>query len=124
MPLSYHLPSENQEQDQNTVAAKAVLSCRQSERGSKAFCDAEQLDRDLASPWHTHMASEPLSAHGRRECAKLARAYGSQAKARGGCGQAAPLQASPRWVDHAPLAYRHVDALSGSRHARGEERRQ
>jgi hypothetical protein len=61
MPLSYHLHGENQGQGQNPVTAKAVLSCRQSKRGSKAFWDAEQLDRDRTCPWHTCIASEPLS---------------------------------------------------------------
>jgi hypothetical protein len=37
-----------------------VLSRRQTERGSKDFWDAEQLDRDLASRWSTRIASEPL----------------------------------------------------------------
>ncbi len=44
----------------NTVAAKAVLSRRQTERGGKDFWDAEQLDRDLASRWSTRIASQPL----------------------------------------------------------------
>ena len=42
------------------MAIQAVLSCRQTERGGKAFWDAEVLDRDLASRWSTHIASEPL----------------------------------------------------------------
>ncbi len=42
------------------MAAKAVLSRRQTERGGKEFWDAEQLDRDLASCWSTRIASQPL----------------------------------------------------------------
>src|SRR5712691_4314048 len=44
----------------NTVAAKAVLSRRQTERGGKDCWDAEQLDRDLASRWSTRIASQSL----------------------------------------------------------------
>jgi len=44
----------------NTVAAKAVLCRRQTERGGKDFWDAEQLDRDVASRWSTRIASQPL----------------------------------------------------------------
>jgi hypothetical protein len=41
-------------------AAKAVLSHRQTERGGKAFWDAEQLDRDWASRWSKGIASQSL----------------------------------------------------------------
>ena len=44
----------------NSVAAKVVLSCRQTERGGKDCWDAEQLDRDVASRWSTRIASQPL----------------------------------------------------------------
>ena len=44
----------------NPLAVKTMLSCRQAERGGKAFWDAEQLDRDLTSRWRTRIASEPL----------------------------------------------------------------
>ena len=42
------------------MAAKAVLSRRQTERGGKDFWDAEQLDRDVVSRWSTRIASQPL----------------------------------------------------------------
>ncbi len=42
------------------MPSQAVLSRRQTERGGKVFWDAEELDRDLASRWSTHIASEPL----------------------------------------------------------------
>ena len=42
------------------MAAQAVLSHRQTERGGKDVWDAEQLDRDLASRWSTRIANEPL----------------------------------------------------------------
>src|SRR5216683_953739 len=44
----------------NPTAVKAVLSRRQTERGGKAFCDAEQSDRHLARCWDSRVASEPL----------------------------------------------------------------
>src|SRR6266566_1254777 len=44
----------------NPTAVKTVLSRRQTERDGKAFWDAEQSDRDLASRWSTRIASEPL----------------------------------------------------------------
>lgn len=44
----------------NPTAVKAVLSRRQTERGGKAFCDAEQSDRHLARCWNSRVASEPL----------------------------------------------------------------
>ncbi len=50
------------------MAINAVLSRgsrRQPERGSKAFWDAEQLDRDLGSSWMPRIASR--SVHERRE---------------------------------------------------------
>jgi hypothetical protein len=42
------------------VAAKALLSRRQLERGGKQFWDAEQLERDLARHWSTRIAGQPL----------------------------------------------------------------
>jgi hypothetical protein len=42
------------------LTLKTVLSCRQPERGGKAFWDAEQLDRDLTGRWRTRIASQPL----------------------------------------------------------------
>ena len=42
------------------MAAQAVLSRRQTERGGKDFWDAEQLDRDVASRGSTRIASQPL----------------------------------------------------------------
>src|SRR5216684_7290122 len=44
----------------NPTAVKAVLNCRQTERGGKAFWDAEQSDRHLARCWDARVASEPL----------------------------------------------------------------
>ena len=41
-------------------AAAAVLSRRQAERGGKAFWDAEQSDRHLASREGTRIASQAL----------------------------------------------------------------
>jgi hypothetical protein len=41
-------------------AAKAVLSRCQTERGGKAFWDAEQLDHDWASRWSKGIASQSL----------------------------------------------------------------
>src|SRR5260370_8442300 len=43
----------------NPTAVKAVLSRRQTERGGKAFCDAEQSDRHLARCWDSRVASQP-----------------------------------------------------------------
>jgi hypothetical protein len=37
-----------------------VLSRRQTERGGKAFCDAEQSDHHLARCWDARIASQPL----------------------------------------------------------------
>ena len=42
------------------LTLKTVLSCRQPERGGKAFWDAQQLDPDLTGRWRTRMASQPL----------------------------------------------------------------
>ncbi len=44
----------------NPTAVKAVLSRRQTERGGKAFCDAEQSDHHLARCWDARIASQPL----------------------------------------------------------------
>ena len=59
-PRCLHSEKQACPRRRNTVAAKAVLSRRQTERGSKDFWDAEQLDRDLASRWSTRIASQPL----------------------------------------------------------------
>ena len=45
---------------ENPTAVKTMLRRRQTERGGKAFWDAEQLDRDLASRWIPRIASEAL----------------------------------------------------------------
>ena len=42
------------------MPSQAMLSRCQTERGGKVFWDAEELDRDLASRWSTHIASEPF----------------------------------------------------------------
>ncbi len=44
----------------NPTAVKTVLSRRQTERGGKAECPAEQSDRHLARCWDSRVASEPL----------------------------------------------------------------
>jgi len=58
--MRLHSEKQSCPRRRNTVAAQAVLSRRQPERGSKDCWDAEQLDRDLASRWSTRIASEPL----------------------------------------------------------------
>jgi hypothetical protein len=45
----------------NPTALKTRLSYRQTERGGKAFWDAEEFDCHLARCWDTRIASEPLS---------------------------------------------------------------
>jgi hypothetical protein len=68
------LGEANLSEQKEDCAAKAVLSRRQPERGGKAFWDAEQLDRDLASRWSMSIASQSrlstrgesgLAAHGK-----------------------------------------------------------
>jgi hypothetical protein len=54
------LGEANLSEQKEDCAAKAVLSRRQPERGGKAFWDAEQLDRDLASRWSMSIASQSL----------------------------------------------------------------
>jgi hypothetical protein len=44
----------------NLAAIKTVLSRRQTERDGKAFWDAEQSDRYLASREGTRIASQPF----------------------------------------------------------------
>jgi hypothetical protein len=58
------------------VAAQAVLSRRQTERGGKDFWDAEQLDRDVASRGSTRRAS-PAALPTRGESALAAHGKGS-----------------------------------------------
>src|SRR6266699_1119796 len=82
----------------DTVADEALLRrcfrC-QPERGGKAFWDAEQLDRDLASPWIPRIASEAF------------------------CPRKARVRTLPTGKDHLPLTWRsggrrrqaHLDAL-------------
>ena len=93
------------------MAAKAVLSRRQTERGGKDFWDAEQLDRDVASRWCTRRAS-PAALPTRGDSALAARGKGSLplciAKLR---WEAA---GSPRCVGVARAAYKRVGALYGS----------
>jgi len=102
----------------NTVAAKAVLSRRQAERGGKDCWDAEQLDRDLASRWSTRVASQPLFPREAR--VRSLRGKGSRPLCVGKLGWGAA--GSPRCVGVARAACRRAGALSGSNPAKPQRR--
>ena len=47
-------------EERNSGAEKCGLSRRQPERGSRAFWDAKELDREVTGGWRTCITSEPL----------------------------------------------------------------
>ena len=95
----------------------------QAEEVSESIWHPEELDSDLPLGWRTRIASQALCPR-EQISAPAGHAKGSKAKARGCPGWAGPRHSSPRCVDHAQAAYRRVDALCGSSHARGGEQSQ
>jgi hypothetical protein len=77
----------------DATAIKAVLRCRQPERGGKGCWDAEQPDRDLPSRSRTRIASEALFPREARVRALRTREDHLRDGRRSGAGQQAHLDA-------------------------------
>ena len=92
-----------------------MLSCRQTERGGKAFWDAEESDCHLARCWDTRIASEPLSPR-RREWARCARENYVSLAARLGAGG---MLTSIRWCRTNCMQARRCSLRLQSRQSRG-----
>jgi hypothetical protein len=99
-------------------AVEAVLSRCQTERSRKAFWNAEQSDRHLASREGTRIASQPLLP---RESSVAPVAHGKGAKVRHPGWPSRPVRPALRGVGRAGAACTRVDVADGSSPSRGGE---